>query len=526
MIHKPCILIVLDGWGIAPASRANAITSAKTPFFDSLIARYPTAVLQASGEATGLPWSEVGNSEVGHMSIGAGRIVFQDLSRINNAIASREFFTNPAFQKVIAHAEAHNSALHIIGMASTSGVHSHIDHLFALCEIAAATNIQKVFLHLILDGRDAPYASGLGFVNSVLERTAGTNIRIASLSGRMYAMDRDNHWERTEKAYRAIAEGVGERASSDPVEAIQQSYNNGVYDEEFIPTVISEHGVRCATLNDNDALIFFNIRADRSRQIASAFAANGFVRFSVSRPKNTLIATMTQYDAQLPVDVAYPPQAISHSLAECVSAHELTQLHIAETEKYAHITYFLNDGREEPFRNEERNMIPSPRIESYAIKPEMSALEITDAVVACLQKRTYDFIAVNFANADMVGHTGNLKATILAVEFLDRCLARIADACLAQGGALIITADHGNAEKLFDLHTGQIDKEHSNNPVPCIIIASELEGQTLYAQDVGSRDLHGIEPHGMLSDVAPTLLSLLGIPQPPDMTGKNLLSLL
>lgn len=525
MIHKPSVLIVLDGWGIAPPSRANAITTAKTPFFDSLVARYPTAVLQASGEAAGLPWSEVGNSEVGHMSIGAGRIVFQDLSRITNAIVSREFFTNPSFKKAIEHVTAHNSALHIIGMASTSGVHSHIDHLFALCEIAASSRIPCVYLHLILDGRDAPYASGLGFVRSVLERTTNTPIRIASISGRMYAMDRDNHWERTEKVYRAIMEGTGERTSDEPLESIKQSYDIGVYDEEFTPTVITENGTPVAQVRDNDSLIMFNIRADRARQLAHAFAKPDFARFPISRPTNLFVVTMTQYDEQLSVEVAFPPQIVSRSLAECVSESNMRQIHIAETEKYAHITYFLNDGREEPFRNEDRKMIPSPRVESYASKPEMGAQEITDSIIAALQARTHDFIAVNFANADMVGHTGDIKATIAAIEFLDKCLARITDACLAHGGALIITADHGNAEGLLDLHTGQIDKEHSNNPVPCIIVASDIEGRTLSSHDVGSRELHTIEPHGMLSDVAPTVLSLLGIQQPSEMTGKNLLSL-
>lgn len=524
--HKPCILIVLDGWGIAAPTRANAIALAKTPFYDSLVERYPTAVLQASGEAAGLPWSEVGNSEVGHMSIGAGRIVYQDLSRINNAIADHTFFTNAALLQALAHAEKYTSAMHIVGMASTSGVHSHSDHLYALCELVKTHALPRVYLHLFLDGRDAPYASGLGFIRSVMERIRDTNISIASLSGRMYAMDRDNHWDRTEAAYRSIAEGVSQKTADNPEHAIESSYAEGVYDEEFAPTTITKDGHPVGRVADNDAMIFFNIRADRARQLVSSFAKEQFDRFERVPFNNLHIVTMTTYDGSLSVQHAFEKQTIHASLAETVSKAERSQLHIAETEKYAHITYFLNDGREEPFAREDRIMIPSPRIESYARKPDMSALAITDAVVKAIAQDTYDFIAVNYANADMVGHTGELKPTIAAIQTLDQCMRRIVEAALAKNGCAIITADHGNAEVLFDLHTGQIDKEHSNNPVPCIIVARELEGRTLNAQDMSSRDLHMVEPHGMLSDIAPTLLPFLGIAQPPEMTGHNLLTLL
>lgn len=522
-VHKPCVLIVLDGWGIASPSRANAIGAAKKPFFDSLVERYPTAVLQASGEATGLPWSEVGNSEVGHMNIGAGRIVYQDLSRINSAIADRSFFQNKALMSAFTHARDSSRVLHIIGMPSASGVHGHIDHLFALCELVRTYGLDRAFLHIILDGRDAPFASGAGFIRSIEERIAGTSIKIASLCGRRYAMDRDNHWERTEQAYRAIAEG-SPATNESPVSAIEQSYANGVYDEEFSPLAIAHDGAPIGTIVDGDALVFFNIRADRARQIARAFIMDDFHRFARAPLKNLHIVTMTQYDTSFNVPIAFSPQTITNSLAECISDAGLKQIHIAETEKYAHITYFLNDGREEPFRGEERTMISSPRIESYAKKPEMSALEITDAVLSALDGGSHDVIAVNFANADMVGHTGDFKATVAAIEVLDRCMRRIVEAVLARGGCTFITADHGNAEKLFDLHTGQIDKEHSNNPVPCIMVARELEGRTLNAQDVSSDDLHILQPHGMLSDVAPTLLHFLGIPQPDEMTGNDLLA--
>ncbi|MEK7122248.1 MAG: 2,3-bisphosphoglycerate-independent phosphoglycerate mutase [Patescibacteria group bacterium] len=524
-VHRPCVLIILDGWGIAAPTRANAITTAKTPFFDSLVDRYPTAVLQASGEAAGLPWSEVGNSEVGHMSIGSGRIVYQDLSRINKSIADLSFFSNETILAAVHHARTKGSALHLIGNASTGGVHSHIEHLFALCEIARTSGLPNVFLHLFLDGRDAQYASGLGFIRSTLEHIAGTAIRIASLSGRQFAMDRDNHWERTEKAYRAIAEGSDQR-SRDPVAAIEQSYALGVYDEEFIPTTIVDDKGPIGLVHDNDALIFFNIRSDRVRQISRCFFNGSFDRFQRQLPSGLSITTLTEYDPSNDASVAFPPQQIVNGLAECVSAQGKRQLHIAETEKYAHITYFLNTGREEMYPGEERVMIPSPHVDSYADKPEMSAVEITDGVLRAIEKEVYDLITINFANADMVGHTGNLKATQLAIETLDRCLKRIVPAVLSKGGCVCITADHGNAEELLDLHTGQIDKEHSNNPVPCIIIAPEVEGRSLNVQDVGNKDLHIVEAHGMLADVTPTLLPFMGIPQPVEMTGRDLLAML
>jgi len=516
---------VLDGWGIAPSSRANAITEAKTPNFDSLVSTYPTAVLQASGEAAGLPWGDIGNSEVGHMSIGAGRIVFQDLSRINNAISNGSFFENETFQAAIAHVKQNNSTLHLVGMVSTSGVHSHIEHLFALLELASRNGLKKVCVHAFLDGRDTPFSSGAGFIESLSERLKTTPYCIATLSGRWFAMDRDNHWDRIEKAYRAIAEGVAERSSANPVEAIKSSYAQGVYDEEFPPMVITHDGAPVTTVADNDALLFFNFRSDRARQLVQVFCNDSFDRFEHTHYKNLFIATMTEFDEKLPVHIAFAPQIISESLSEIVSAHGLKQLHVAETEKYAHITYFLNVGRENPFTGEDRIMIPSPHVESYADKPEMSSLEIVDTVLDAIQKDTYDFIAVNFASADMVGHTGDLKATMKAVEILDRCMKRIVDATLAKNGCLIITADHGNAEGLLDLHTGLIDKEHSNNPVPCILIARELEGRTLDAIDVSSKDLSSVAPQGMLSDIAPTLLAFLGIEAPSAMTGQNLLLL-
>lgn len=523
--HRPCVLVVLDGWGIAPSSRANAITEAKTPNFDHLVSTYPTAVLQASGEATGLPWGEAGNSEVGHMSIGAGRIVFQDLSRINAAISNGTFFENEALREAFDHAKKNSSAVHCIGMVSASGVHSHIEHLFALIEYATRQGIEKLYIHAFLDGRDTPFSSGIGYIESLLDRLKSTPYALASLSGRWYAMDRDNHWDRTEKAYKVMCGETPEKIAHDPVLALRESYTQGQYDEEFVPTALYSGDHPVATVSENDSLIFFNFRADRARQIAQAFAAPAFDRFQRKAYSNLHITTFTEYDNTLPVHVAFAPKEITDSLSQLISSHGLTQLHVAETEKYAHITYFLNDGKEQPFPGEDRIMIQSPHVESYAQKPEMGALEITDAVINAISKDAYDVIAINYANADMVGHTGDMKATVVAVEVLDRCLKRIIDATLAKNGCLVITADHGNAEGLLDLHTGLIDKEHSNNPVPCIIVAKNLEGRSLDARDISSKDLSSVEPQGMLSDVAPTLLAFLNIEQPPSMTGKNLLLL-
>ncbi len=521
--HRPCVLIVLDGWGIAAPTRANAITQSSTPTFDMLVARYPTTVIQASGEAAGLPWSEVGNSEVGHMSIGAGRIVLQDLSRINHAIEDESFFENTALLAAIDHVKENKSALHIIGMTSASGVHSHIEHLYALIELLIRKNVANAFIHAILDGRDTTYAGGLNYIKSLTERIATTPYKIASLSGRYFAMDRDNHWDRTEKAYRAMVQGIADARNDDPIAAIQSSYTVGVYDEEFMPTLITKDGKAVGQIHSNDAIIFFNIRADRARQITQAFSAEPFSRFEREQLSNVKVVSFTQYDASLPVDVAFPPHAVKQCLAEQLSTAGLKQLHVAETEKYAHITYFLNDGVERPFPGEDRIMIPSPSVDSYAKKPAMGADEITDVVTTAIQKDSYDFIAINFANADMVGHTGDMKATMQAVEVIDRCLKRIVDSALVKNGCVVITADHGNAEGLLDMHTGLIDKEHSNNPVPCIIVAHDLEGRTLTPHDVSSKDLYIVEPTGMLADVAPTLLALLGLAQPVEMTGKNLL---
>lgn len=524
--HRPTVLIVLDGWGVALPSQANAITTARTPNFDSFVSRYPTFTLQASGEATGLPWSEVGNSEVGHMSIGAGRIVYQELSRINNAISDGSFSTNPALHEAIEHARKTAGTLHLIGMISSGGVHSHIDHIFALLELCRQQKVAKIAIHGILDGRDTPFASGKEFLEKVIAATRDLpHCVIGSLSGRFWAMDRDNHWDRIEKAYHAMTGDPASPTDTDPIHAVETSYQSRVWDEEFAPVaIVSKTGECAGAISSGDACIFFNIRADRARQLTHCFVEPNFSKFSAIPFENLMFVTLTQYEDGIPVRVAFEPQDVRMCLSEVVAKAGLVQLHIAETEKYAHVTYFFNGGKEEPFRNEQRILIPSQSVSSYDAKPEMSAREITDVAIRALQSDANDFVVINFANADMIGHTGNLKASVKAVEVIDQCLGLIVPVILAKKGAVIITADHGNAEMLIDIKTGSIDKEHSNNPVPCIVIAKELDGKSFTHSDVDSKNLSVIDPSGILSDVAPTALSLLGLAQPDEMTGKSLLN--
>lgn len=517
----PAVLIILDGWGIAAPSRGNAISLAQTPVFDSLVTTYPTMSIQAAGEAVGLPWGEVGNSEVGHLNIGAGKILYQDLPRITRAITDGSFYDNPAFLEAAQHARSNNSAFHIAGLVSNGGVHSFHEHLYALLELCAKQKIERVFIHAFLDGRDTPYNSGKNFIAKLQKETERFHCgRLATLSGRYFAMDRDHHWDRTEKTYRAMARGISDTQASDPQAALDASYALGVYDEEFVPTVMMESGKPVATIQPHDALVFFNFRNDRMRQITKAFALEAFSDFDRGAlPEDLCIVTMTEYEAGLQVKVAFLPEHVETPLAKVLSDNGLKQLHIAETEKYAHVTFFLNGGREEQFPNEQRVLIPSPTVPSFDQKPAMSSRPITERVVSELQQGNADCIIVNFANVDMVGHTGNLPAVITAVQAIDACLGAIVEAALAKDGTVFITADHGNAEEEMNLQTGVINKEHTNNPVPFIIVSRLLQGKST----VMTPDLSRLRPSGMLSDVAPTMLAWLDIPMPSDMTGRNLL---
>ncbi len=521
--YRPVVLIILDGWGVAPKGPGNAVTLAKTPVLDKLCRQYPVSTLQASGAEVGLSFGEMGNSEVGHLNIGAGRVYYQTLPRIDNEMATGKFRKNPVFLQAIEHVKKHNSKLHLMGLIG-GVVHSNEKHLFELLATAKENGLKnKVFIHPFLDGRDSIFDSGKYFTSKLQDEIKKIKLgKIASLSGRYYAMDRDNQWDRTEKVYKMLVEGVAERQSNDPLKAIEESYAEKNYDEEFLPTVITEKNAPLATISDDDAVIFFNFRADRARQLTKAFVLPSFDKFPRKKLNNLFFVTMTEYEKELPVEVVYEPIVLHNVLAEVVSKAGLKQLHIAETQKYAHITFFLNGLIEEPFPGEDRLIIPSPRVSSFEEKPEMSAKEITKKVLNAIDEGKHDFIAINFANGDMVGHTGNLEATVEAVELLDKCVGEIVEKTLLKNGALVITADHGNAEEIFNLQTGGMDKEHSTNPVPVYIVSSDLSGQAGPAGDPPEGDLSLLSPVGILADVAPTILNLLGIPQPKEMNGRSL----
>jgi 2,3-bisphosphoglycerate-independent phosphoglycerate mutase len=524
--NRPVVLLILDGYGIAPPSPGNAIAQAKKPNIDKYIATYPAMALVASGESVGLSWGEMGTSEIGHQNIGSGVIVYQWLPRINKSISDGSFFKNEAFLKAIAHAKKHRSKLHLLGLVSSGGVHSHIDHLFALLKLAKEQKVGEVFIHVILDGRDSIYNTGKGFVEELLNKIKElrVNAKISDIAGRFYAMDRDNHWERIEKAFNAMTKGESEEKFEDPIAAIESSYKKKIYDEEFTPVVITKKGKPVGLIEDKDAVIFFNFRADRARQITEAFILPGFDKFlRISDFSKLFFAGMTQYDKDLPLDAfAFAPIEIKRPLAKILSEAGLKQLHIAETEKYAHVTYFFNAGIEEPFPGEERIVIPSPRVSSFDQKPEMSAYKVTDEILKAISENRYDFIVANFANPDIVAHTGNLRATIEAIEVVDKCLGKIVNLVLSKNGIIFITADHGNAEELQNIKTGEIDKEHSTNPVPFIIIGHAWEGKNLGLPDSVGGDLSLVTPSGILADIAPTILKVMGLKKPSEMTGTAL----
>jgi len=529
--YKPVVLIILDGFGIAPPSRSNAVSRAKTPAIDMLISSYPTVTAQASGESVGLPWGEVGNSEVGHLNIGAGKIVYQDLPRITNAISTGAFFTNTYFLKAIEQIKDSRNKrnIHIIGLISSGSVHSYMEHLFALLELMRKEGLEQVYIHVILDGRDTPYNSGIDFIKKLQNKISEIGIgKIASLSGRFYAMDRDNHWERIEKAFNVMIGNIKfpeKEKFTDAVAAIEQSYSRKIYDEEFEPIALYDNnGNLLGAIKDSDSVIFFNYRSDRARELTKAFILPFFQKFARKEYfKDLIFVCMTEYDKNLPALVAFPPELITNPLAKVISDAGLKQLHIAETEKYAHVTFFLNGGLEKEFKDEDRILVPSPRIQSYDKKPEMSAKEITSKVIKKINSEIYDFIVINFANPDMVGHTGNINATIKAIEVVDKCVKKIVDNVLAKNGALIVTADHGNAESMIDMQTGSIDKEHTTYPAPFIVVSNDLEGKNAGKEDNISNDLSILTPAGILADVAPTVLKLMALEKPAEMTGQSLI---
>jgi len=520
---KPVVLIVLDGWGVAPPSAGNAITTAKTPVIDRLIAGYPAMTVSAASSEVGLNWGEMGNSEVGHLNIGAGRVYYQTMPRINKAVADGSFFENEAILAAMRCAKERKSRLHLIGLLSPGGVHSHEDHLFALLELAAREKIANVYVHAITDGRDTLYNSGVDFMKQALAAMKRLKVgRVATVSGRYYAMDRDNRWDRVEKAYRAIAEGIGARAA-DPLEAIKASYENKVFDEEMLPTVMTENNRPVAVVGPDDAVIFWNFREDRTRELTKAFVLPEFDKFERVYQPNIFFTTMTEYEKGLPAHVAFAPDIVTECLAKVVSDAGLRQLHIAETEKYAHVTFFMNGQREEAFPGEERILVPSPRVASYDQKPEMSEAEVTAKAVSAIQGNLYDLIIMNYAAPDMVAHTGDLEATVRACQFTDSCIGKVVEAALAREGVTLITADHGNAEEVKNLQTGGKDKEHSTSPVPLIIVGKKYEGMNMGLPEGVGSDLSVLPPAGVLGDVAPTVLKIMDLAQPDEMTGRALI---
>lgn len=520
---KKILLVVLDGWGLSDEAMGNAVKNAETPNMDRLISTYPATSLQASGLAVGLPYGQMGNSEVGHLTLGAGKIFYQNLLRITIAIQNKAFFHNEVLVKAIDEALAKHSDLHLMGLISTGGVHSHLNHLYALLDLLKQKRFptKHVFIHGFTDGRDTPPDSGIKFVADIERNLYNDRLpgRIASLMGRYYAMDRNNNWDRTQKAYNCLVSGVGKFAS-DAQDALEQSYKDCVSDEFVEPTLIADATGKISTIKPGDSVIFFNIREDRARQLTQAFVLQGFNFFDTSgKLPNLNFTTMIDYEADLPVNVAFPPEEVEEPLGKILSDRGLKQLRLAETEKYAHVTYFFNGGREKPFPGEERLLVPSQKVSDYSQTPRMSAEEITQALNSALQKKSFDFILVNFANADMVGHTGNFKAGTEAVSFLDQCMGRITQAALENGYTTLITADHGNAEEMINLRHGANDTEHSSNPVPLIVVDEALkrtEPLLFPRLTIG----------GMLSDVAPTILGLMQIEKPVQMTGTDLMEFL
>lgn len=513
--NKSIIFIILDGWGYGPAWGGNAIAMADTPNFNNFWKNYPHSILKASGRDVGLPGHERGNSEVGHLNLGSGRIVWQDNTKINKTIENGSFFGNPVLYEAVCHAQKHKSRLHLMGLVSDGNVHSHINHLFALLELCKKYKIEDVFIHAFTDGRDTAPMSATQYIFRLEQKIKKMGFsKIATVSGRYYAMDRDNHWGRTEKAYLALTEGEGEQAAS-ALEAVANAYKKNLSDEFILPTVIMKNGKPLAKIQDNDAVIFFNFRSDRARQITESFIKKDFHRFSRKTVFKHLffvgfVPFSIEYEQEEGLKPAFKTENIINVLAEVLSRNNLKQLHLAETEKYAHVTYFFNGGREEPFPGEERLLIPSQYVPTYDLKPEMSAPEIAENLIKEIKERKYDFIVANFANPDMVGHSGNFKAVVKAVETIDKLMGQISKTILEKNAILIITADHGNAEQMVHPTTGEKDTEHTTSPVPFHLISSQGKNFNL-------------RPDGILADVAPTILKLMGIEQPKEMTGSSLL---
>lgn len=508
-IKNKVFLIILDGFGLGTNPRIDAIAQAKKPFITHLFNSYPWSTLNASSEEVGLPSGQMGNSEVGHMNIGAGRVVYQELTRINRSIQTGEFFRKPALVGAMENVKQQQSSLHLIGLLSDGGVHSLNTHLYALLELAKNQGVSKVFVHAMTDGRDTPPEAGLHYVQELISKMKETGLgRIATVGGRYYGMDRDSRWDRTEQAYRAIVEGKGQ-TSADPILTISEAYRNGITDEFIIPTVITSEGKPIGAVCDGDSVIFFNFRTDRPRQLTRALLEPSFGKFQRRLPK-IYFATMTRYHEDFSCPVAFPPTFLNKTLGEIIAGLGLKQLHVAETEKYAHVTFFFNGGREEPFPGEDRVLVPSPRgVATYDQLPEMSAYGVTGKTLEGIATDEYAFIVMNYANTDMVGHSGNMEATIKAVEVVDDCLSKVIPMAMQNGFTVLVTADHGNADQMLSEDGGPYTA-HSSNLVPFIVVDGKVG--------------HMLRREGKLADIAPTILQLMGIPVPAEMDGVSMLA--
>jgi len=539
MRPKPLVLIILDGWGYAPPSDANAISLARKPNYDKLLADFPNTLIHTSGRYVGLPTGQMGNSEVGHLNIGAGRVVYMDISKIDVMIETGEFEKNPALLDAMAKARTSDRRLHLFGLLSDGGVHSQQAHLNAILRMCKQNGVERVFVHCFMDGRDTLPTNGAVYVEQLQQKMREYGVgKIATVSGRYYAMDRDKKWDREKKAFDAMVYGDAEGGRySDPVQGIKESYNRGVTDEFIVPfVVVDSRGEPVGAIRDGDVCINFNFRADRARQITRCLARNSnFTPLNGSElegaaeldaviprdrvPKDLTYICMTRYDKHFTLPVVSPPESLGNILANVMANLNMRNLRVAETEKYAHVTYFFNGGVEKPFPGEDRILVQSPKVATYDLKPEMSAQGIADAVVKAVEEKTFDVMVVNFANADMVGHSGKIPPTIKAVETVDACLGQIWAALKRAGGAMIVTADHGNAEQMIDPATGGPQTAHTTNPVPFIVAAEYAVPSGSFQGDVRRFTL---KPDGALQDIAPTMLGILGIPQPKEMTGHDL----
>jgi 2,3-bisphosphoglycerate-independent phosphoglycerate mutase len=512
----PVLLIILDGFGYREETDYNAILAARKPNWDKLWHDYPHTLINASEKFVGLPSAQMGNSEVGHLNIGAGRVVYQDLSRVDVEIEDGKFFTNPALSKAVATAKQNNGALHIMGLLSPGGVHSHENHIFAMLEMAARAGLKKIYLHAFLDGRDTPPKSAAQSLQLLQQKCTALGVgKIASIVGRFYAMDRDNRWERVQPAYELLTQGRAEFTATDALSGLELAYARGESDEfvkatAIVPPGDIQKGAHATSMQDGDVVVFMNFRADRAREITRALTDKAFDGFHRSYiPKLASLVTLSRYGDDFKLPCAYTQETIHNGFGEYISSLGLKQLRIAETEKYAHVTYFFNGGREQPYPGEERILVPSPKVATYDLKPEMSAFEVTDKLEAAILSRQYQAIICNYANGDMVGHSGNLAAAILAIEALDICIGRVVKAMQSIGGEVIITADHGNAEQMIDRVTHQAHTAHTLNPVPFLYIGRNAT----------------LKDQGALRDLAPSLLTMMGLPQPAEMTGHSLIQI-